>query len=253
MLTTVIAILAGVALLSPGFVIVEISQAQGARSSRSDLELALRALFYAVLLHVLASPWTAWLFDKVDQASRWSEHRGAIVLYVVVVLVLVPIAIGLVLAEFTQRVERREGPPSALAAALGVGAARDAFDYAFQQRPEGALVVVELVGHTKENPRLVGGVHGRGSAIGQSPQPHDIYIRELAIVGVDEHGERTLVNKYQPARGVYISADQIARIDFLAEADGEAESVVAPGRRFWKVVFGLLLLAAVWLLGTISA
>jgi len=60
-------------------------------------------------------------------------------------------------------------------AALGAGASRDAFDYAFQRVSGlGAWVVVELVGHTDDAPRLVGGFLGPRSAIGQTPQEHDM-------------------------------------------------------------------------------
>lgn len=52
MLTTAAAILSAIALLMPGFIIAELSAARSARGSRSDLELALRALSYTLVVHI---------------------------------------------------------------------------------------------------------------------------------------------------------------------------------------------------------
>lgn len=49
-LSTVVSILAAIALLLPGFTVVQLSAARGVRGSRSDLELALRALAYALVI-----------------------------------------------------------------------------------------------------------------------------------------------------------------------------------------------------------
>jgi hypothetical protein len=47
------------------------------------------------------------------------------------------------------------------AAGLGGGEARDAFDYAYQRwRKDGVYMIVELVGHSDDAPRLVGGIYG---------------------------------------------------------------------------------------------
>jgi hypothetical protein len=53
MLGTPIAILAAVALLMPGFIVAELALAGSAKARRSDLELALRALAYTVVLHLI--------------------------------------------------------------------------------------------------------------------------------------------------------------------------------------------------------
>ncbi len=119
------------------------------------------------------------------------------------------------------RAERAEGPPNSWMAALGANASGDAFDFAFQRaREDGALVVVELVGHTEQAPRLLGGVFGGRSAIGQTPSQHDVYLEELCTVRRGTDGFWTLDRRIEPDRGAYLPAAQIARIEFLAAGEG---------------------------------
>lgn len=76
-------------------------------------------------------------------------------------------------------------------------------------------MIVELAGHTEQAPRLVGGIYGKRSAVGQTPSPHDVYLESLCTVAVDAAGIQSLVSQVLPAQGVYIPAAQIARIDLL--------------------------------------
>jgi hypothetical protein len=219
MLSTAVSILAAIALLMPGFIVAELSVARSARSSRSDLELALRALAYALIIHLAFGLWTAHLVDSIGSPQHWPDHVGALSAYIGVVLLGVPIALGIVLNRYLAHVEDRDGPPNLFAASLGGGEARDAFDYAYQRwRKEGVYVIIELVGHTPEKPRLVGGVYGRRSAVGQTPQPHDIYLEALCTVDHDANGIRTLVSRVEPDQGVYIPAAQVARVDLVPGA-----------------------------------
>lgn len=78
-------------------------------------------------------------------------------------------------------------------------------------------IIVELADHTADSPRLVGGIYGRRSAFGQTPQPHDIFLEALCKVEVDENGIRNLAERVDPERGVYIAASQIARVDLVPE------------------------------------
>ena len=157
MLDTAVSILAAVALLMPGFIIAELSVARSARSSRSDLELALRALSYTLIVHLVFGFWTKHLVKTVGSPEHWVNHLWAISAYVGVVLLAVPIIIGVCLNRYLASVEKEDGPPNLFAAGLGGGEARDAFDYAYQRwRRDGVYVVVELVDHTPERPRLVG-------------------------------------------------------------------------------------------------
>lgn len=216
MLTTAVAVLAAIALLLPGFIVAELALARGARTSRSDLELALRALSYALLLHLAFAWWTASLVKRIGPADEWTEHVGALSLYVAVVLVLVPIAVGLLMNRLIAGAERSDGPPALWAAGLGAGQARDAYDFAFQRvSADGAWVIVELLGHTAAEPRLVGGRYGRASAVGQTPSAHDIYLEQLCVVTEGADGLRRLVAATDPPRGLYLPAGQIARIEIL--------------------------------------
>jgi Family of unknown function (DUF6338) len=218
MLGTAVSILAAIALLMPGFIIAELSVARSARSSRSDLELALRALAYTLIVHLAFGLWTAHLVKTLGPPVDWADHVGAISAYIAVVLLGVPIALGVGLNRYLAHVETGDGPPNLFAAGLGGGEARDAFDYAYQRwRRDGVWVIVELIGHSPASPRLVGGVYGRRSAVGQTPQPHDIYLESLCTVTEDEHGIRNLDQRVEPERGVYIAAHQIARIDLVPE------------------------------------
>ena len=221
MLGTPVAILAAVGLLMPGFIIAELALARSARGPRSDLELALRALAYTLVLHLAAIAWTAWLVRDIGHEDAWVHHVGAIVLYVVVVLLVSPAALGSLLNWYLARVERTDGPPSRWAAALGAGASRDAFDFTFQRlSDDGAWVICELIGHTDANPRVIGGIYGSKSAIGQTPSPHDVYLQALCTVKRDLQGLWTLDQRVSPDRGVYIPASQVARIDILPEQAG---------------------------------
>jgi hypothetical protein len=124
------------------------------------------------------------------------------------------------LNSLLDRVERSDGPTNRWMAALGAGASRDAFDYAFQRVSGlGAWVVVELVGHTDDGPRLVGGFLGPRSAIGQTPQAHDMYLETLCTVTEGSDGLWTLDERVQPERGIYVPAAQIARIEWLPAGD----------------------------------
>lgn len=183
MLATAVSVLAAVALLMPGFIIAELSVARSARSSRSDLELALRALAYTLVVHLAFGFWTAHVVETVGEPENWSDHVGTLSAYTGVVLLGVPVVVGSLLNRYLAYAEAKDGPPNLLAAGLGAGEARDGFDYAYQRwRKEGVYVIVELVGHTMESPRLIGGIYGRRSAVGQTPAPHDIHLKTLCTV-----------------------------------------------------------------------
>lgn len=125
-LTTAISVLVAVALLLPGFIVVELSAARGVRSSRSDLELALRALAYALAIHLAFIWWTTLLADRMDEAAHWRQHVSAIAFYAAVELVAVPVALGVGLNWLLARSELKDGPMPLWASALGAGEARDA-------------------------------------------------------------------------------------------------------------------------------
>lgn len=225
MLNTAVSVLAAIALLAPGFIIVELSAARSVRSSRSDLELALRALVYALVIHLAFGYWTAELIRTVGPPEDWANHVLAVSVYCAIVLIGVPVAVGVGLNRYLASVEASEKPTSLLASALGAGEARDAFDFAYQRwRKEGVWVIVELTDHSAAAPRLVGGVYGSRSAIGQTPRPHDLYLETLYAVEEDQEGVRNIGSRIEPPRGVYIAAAQVARIDLIPEQSATLES-----------------------------
>jgi hypothetical protein len=219
MLTTAVSVLAAIALLLPGFIIVELSLARAARTRRGDLELALRALTYALLVHLGFSPWTADLVQRIGALDTWHQHVGALTLYSAVVLLIVPVALGIAANIAIAKLERRDGPPPLWAAALGAGASRDGYDFMWQRiSDKGTWVIVELVGHTQEEPRLLGGLYGRQSAVGQTPAAHDLYLQQLCLVRERPDGLREMLAATDPPRGVWIAATQIARIELVPAA-----------------------------------
>lgn len=226
MLSTAISVLAAIALLLPGFIVVEISLARSARASRSDLELALRALVYTLALHLVFGIWTAGLVDKIEGSEDWPDHLWPLSLYAIVVLLVVPVAVGLILNRYLAAAETSKGPVNVIAAALGAGEARDAFDFAYQRwRKAGVYVIVEMDGHTASEPRLIGGIYGEESAVGQTPSPHDTYLESLCTVEEDEHGVRSLSSRIEPDRGVYVPASQIVRVDLVPEPPEDSGTI----------------------------
>lgn len=225
MLTTAISIFSAIALLMPGFIVSELSVARSARSSRSDLELALRALAYTLIIHLAFGFWTAHLVKAIGPPEDWDNHVIALSAYVAVVLLGVPILLGAGINLYLARVESHDDPPNLFAAGLGAGEARDAFDYAYQRwSKDGVWVIIELVDHAVDAPRLVGGVYGRHSAVGQTPHPHDLYLEALCTVKEDENGIRNIDQRVEPRRGIYIPSIQIARIDLVPDGPGTLES-----------------------------
>lgn len=218
MLNTALSILAAIALLMPGFIVAELSSNPSGRSPRSDLELALLMLSYTLVVQLAFGIWTAHLIESIGPPDHWPNHVGAISLYVAVVLLGVPIALGTALNRYLAAVDTREAPPNRLAAWLGAGQPRDAFEHAYRVwRRNGGYVVVELVGHSRSNPRLIGGMYGQRSAVGTTPASHDIYLEALCAVSEDDRGVRAVSSHVQPEVGVYIAASQIARVDLMPE------------------------------------
>lgn len=58
------------------------------------------------------------------------DHVGAISVYVAIVLLGVPVAVGGLLNRYLAGVVSGDGPPNLFAAGLGGGEASDAFDHA---------------------------------------------------------------------------------------------------------------------------
>lgn len=202
-------ILIALAVILPGFVIAELAAVGRAAAKRSDLEIVLRALFYALVLHLCAGPYTRWLVDRVGGIDNWSDHLKAISVYTGLILILVPIVVGLLLNWYFRREERKEEAPSRLYEILGGRDSGDAGDLVFARLYQGAWLIVQL-----DNESWVGGRFGVGSSAGQTPAAHDLYIDEMWAVNT-AGPDPVLEGKLTPTRGIYIPAEQIRSMRVL--------------------------------------
>jgi Family of unknown function (DUF6338) len=224
MFSTIAAVVATTVFLLPGFIVADLAQRQRAGSrTLGDQRAVLRSLFYSVLIQLGVSPWTWDVAQDLD-GGQWHEHYGAVALYVLVVVVLLPVCLGLALNEVLVRAERGDGHLRRWHYALGARDARDAWDYPFQRyNDKGVWVLV----HLKNAPagggtRIVIGQYGVGAAAAQSPVPdHDLFLRELWTA--DEDGKP--VEPYTPPRSLWVAKTEIAELYFL---DTEGDMPVAP-------------------------
>jgi len=218
---TVAAIIVAVSLVLPGFIIADLAEARRAqRLARSDWELVLRALIYALGLQslVLLTGWTTWLIDtasllrhaKAGATPSWEHHVGAIALYVVVVIVIAPTIIGLALGWVLRRAENR-GSLTWIHYALGGRDARVAWDYIFQRFGAGFILVHLKPGAEGGNPFLVG-KFGRASWAAQTPTTaRDVYFEEVWPANPDGQIE----SEFAVRRGVWLDSDHIDAMFFI--------------------------------------
>lgn len=217
MLTSAIAVLAGVALLVPGFLVAELATTGRARSRGSDLDLLLRALAYALIIHLVFLWWTVDLVREVGPVEGWVDEAGALGRYAAVVLVAVPVLAGTLLNVYLRAAERSRGPLPLWAAVFGGRDARDAFDYALCQLLDGGWVIVELKGRGPGgDARYVGGTFGRESHAGLSPHLHNLYLQEEWQVDPPRSGAPpNLVGPIRPRRRLVIAAEEIATVHVI--------------------------------------
>jgi hypothetical protein len=204
----------------PGFIAVELTQRGRAVAISGDGQSALlHALFYAVLIHLVWS-WRTWQLAQDLAGGHWRHHLGELVVWVILVLLVSPIALGLAVNEMLRRAEER-GSLAWWHLALGGRDARDAWDYGFQRAAAaGAWVLVHLKSGDPAYPRMVLGKFGQHSAIGQTPAEHDLFLQELW--SVDDLGNP--IARVDPSRGMWVAKAEIAEIYFL---DDDATRVSA--------------------------
>jgi hypothetical protein len=247
--STLTAVIATVVFLLPGFVVADLAQRQRAGSSTlGDQRAVLRALFFSVLVHLLAGVWT-WELAQELEGDGWRDELLEVLVYVAVVVVAAPVAAGLLLNRLILKAE--QGEPSVAETeeagarndtdgghektgqlrwwhyAIGARDARDAWDFAFQRyRDTGVWVLVHFRETPPEGgPRIVIGKYGPGAAFGQSPSPeHDRFLRDLWTA--DEAGQP--VAPMDPPRSLWVSASQIAEL-YLLETEGAGPGPAPPG------------------------
>jgi hypothetical protein len=240
---TVAGIIVGVSLVLPGFIIADLAEARRAqRPARSDWELVLRALIYALVLQslVLVTGWTTWLIDtagllqhaKSGARPLWEAHVDAIALYVVVVILIAPTIIGLTLGWFLRRAERR-GSLTWMHYALGGRDARDAWDYIFQRYGAGFVLIHRKPGADEDGQFLVG-KFGRASWAPQTPATsRDIYFEE--VWPADAHGR--INDEFAVRRGVWLDSTQIDALFFIEPPDAPSplhERIGVLLRGWWR-------------------
>jgi hypothetical protein len=218
---TIAAIIVAISLVLPGFIIADLAEARRAqRSARSDWELVLRALIYALVLQslVLLTGWTTHLIDtagllkhaKPGMTPTWEHHVHAIALYVVVVILLAPTIIGLALGWVLRRAEGR-GSLTWIHYALGGRDARDAWDYIFQRYGAGFILVHLKPGDARRNPFIVG-KFGRTSWAAQTPTAaRDVYFEEVWPASADGQ----ITEEFAVRRGVWLDSSQIDAMFFI--------------------------------------
>ncbi len=237
MIPTLTALIALLLFVLPGFVLVQLQEAQRARRpSSGDLETVLRALFYAVVIQALLAltGWTGSIYDDARHTGAWTHHAAAIALYVLVSAVAIPTVAGLLLGWLIKSSER-SGELKWWALALGARDARHGWDRAFEQQLRtGALLVVHPKtpafsgGDPSSGPeqtaswRTLIGVFGGQSWASRTPaqEGHDLWLDRV------EPGDATggQIGEFEPPRGLWISRDEIAQLYVVhpADVDGEA-------------------------------
>jgi hypothetical protein len=205
---SIVGLIIAIAMVLPGFVIVELSVVGRAQGPRSELELVLRALFYALILHLMAAYWTACLVGQIGSPDEWRDHLDELIPYALVVLIAAPIGLGSLLGWYLRKAERCEDRPSWLYHALGARDAGSAWDNIFQRlTPSGAWIIVEL-----KSDECIGGLIGSASAIGQTPTPHDLYVQEIWTTEKDAKGVVNLREKIEPVQGIWLSESEIRSV-----------------------------------------
>lgn len=239
MFDTIAGIIVGVSLVLPGFIIADLAEARRAqRLARSDWELVLRALIYALVLQsvVLLTGWTTWLISdagllrhgKHGAKPIWESHVGAIALYVVIVILVAPTIVGLVLGWILRRAESR-GSLSWIHYALGGRDARDAWDYIFLRYGAGFVLVHLKPGVPERSPFLVG-KFGRTSWAAQTPAAsRDVYFEEVWPAEADGQ----IVNEFAVERGVWLDSEQIDAMFFM-NPPGEPRSLRERLGEWWQ-------------------
>lgn len=208
-----------VAFVLPGFLIADLAEVgRSTRAARSDLELVLRGLVYALILQgaVALTGWTDVIVGDLSGESGWQHHLVELAVFAIAVGIVIPTWIGLALNRVLRRAEQ-SGQLGLWYFALGGRDYRDAWDYVFAKK--GGAYVLLTVSEAAGSRHLLA-KYGAASWASRAPtRPQELYVEE--VWPADENGvvdEETLARV--PARGMWISAEKIERLEIL-EPGGE--------------------------------
>jgi hypothetical protein len=204
-----------VALVLPGFLVVQLSERRRpSRPPGGDLELVLRGLVYALIFQSLAAlaTWLPHLAHEIG-GNRVADHLAALALYALVVCVAAPTVVGLLMGTWLRRAEAAGGLRW-WHYALGGRDVRRAWDFTFS-RHDGSWMRVVLKTPERGGPPSILGKYGTRSWAAQSPADPDLYLQEAWPT--DENGQvaRDAIEAGSPG-GMWISASEIARIEVLS-------------------------------------
>jgi hypothetical protein len=217
---TVAQIAFAVALILPGFLVVQLSERRRAATPPGgDLELILRGLVYALIIQAVAAL-IGWLPDLIHtlKGKDWADHLTPLATYGLVVCVVAPTAAGLLLG-WRLRAAEAAGSLRWWHYALGGRDARRAWDYTFSQH-DGSWMRIVLKSPAPGGAPAMLGKYGKRSWASQTPADPDLYLQEVWPTDADGR-----VPEEQFERGsqgaMWINGGDIARIEVLqGDTDG---------------------------------
>jgi hypothetical protein len=247
-----------VAFVLPGFITADLAESRRAtRAARSDLELVLRGLVYALIIQaaVAATGWTQTIVDDVsgssgdpgakvepassasshlnespaagkptatsanqaamsdseDDQEAWTQHLPELVSFGLVVGILIPTILGLLLSEWLRRAEQC-GQLKFWHYAAGGRDYRKAWDFVFG-RQEGTFLLVTVA--EEDGVKHFLGKYGPDSWATQAPtQPPELYLEEAWPADEEGFVDQEALDR-EPARGMWVAADKVDRLEIL--------------------------------------
>jgi hypothetical protein len=250
-----------IAFVLPGFITADLAESRRAtRAARSDLELILRGLVYALIIQaaVAATGWTQTIVDDVsgnsgssvakvepassatkqtkeattapaagkpteasagqaaksdtdDDQEAWAQHLPELVVFALVVGILIPTGLGLLLSEWLRRAEQC-GQLKFWHYAAGGRDYRKAWDFVFG-RQEGTFLLVTVP--EEDGVKHFLGKYGKDSWATQAPtQPPELYLEEAWPADEEGFVDEEALGR-EPARGMWITADKVDRLEIL--------------------------------------
>jgi hypothetical protein len=211
---TLIGLAIAVAFVLPGFITADLAESRRAsKATRSDLELVLRGLVWALLIQgaVAATGWTHTIIEDVSEKDTWKDHVGELVTFSLVVGIALPTILGSLLSIWL-RWSEQNGQLTFLHYALGARDYRKAWDYVFG-RANGAYVLLTVEEDGEARHFL--GQYGRGSYATQAPtQPEEIYLERVWPADAEGIVDADVLVR-EPQRGMLINSDKIERIEII--------------------------------------